>query len=220
MSRGLQRSLKRLHPLENECILNVMNPAAPDANAVLSELERILASPGFCRNERLSRFLRFAVERSINGCGHELKETVIATEVFGRRPDYNPKQDAIVRIEAGRLRSRLNDYYIGDGKEDAIVIEMPKGGYAPVFRRVAELPITNGQAAEASDPNAASSAGAPAARWKTILSNRLLWIGAALIFAAGAFVGMRYAHNSNAVLAASSIVPFTSSPGGEYEPAF
>ena len=54
---------------------------------------------------------------------------MIAIEVFGRPPDYNPKQDAVVRIEAGRLRARLAEYYQGGGAGDPIVIELPKGGY-------------------------------------------------------------------------------------------
>ena len=69
----------------------------------------------------------------------EVKETVIATEVFGRRPDYNPKQDAIVRTEAGRLRSRLSEYYLGEGAEDSLIVELPKGGYVPAFRRASAI---------------------------------------------------------------------------------
>ena len=106
-----------------------------EAQFVRRELERVLESPGFARNERMSRFLRFVVERHLDGRDHELKESVVAIEVFGRRPDYNPKQDPIVRTEAGRLRARLSEYYTGEGKGDALVIELPKGGYAPVVRR-------------------------------------------------------------------------------------
>ena len=91
----------------------------------------MLASAGFSRNERLSRFLRFVVERHLEGRDGELKESVIAIEVFGRSPDYDPRQDSIVRTEAARLRARLSEYYIGEGKGDALVIELPKGGYAP-----------------------------------------------------------------------------------------
>jgi serine/threonine-protein kinase len=98
------------------------------------ELERVLASSGFARNERLSRFLRFVVERSLEGKESELKESVIAIEVFGRRADYDPKLDSIVRTEAGRLRARLAEYYAGEGSADPVVIELPKGGYTPVFR--------------------------------------------------------------------------------------
>src|SRR5580658_8082412 len=111
-----------------------MTPVESGEKAIRDQLARILASPGFSRNERLSRFLQFVVERQLEGRDHELKETVIAMEVFGRPPDYNPKQDAIVRTEAGRLRSRLGQYYSGAGKTDRLVIELPKGGYVPEFR--------------------------------------------------------------------------------------
>ncbi len=108
--------------------------ARPDLDAARRELERVLASPGFARNERMSRFLRFLAERSLEGSNDQLKESVIAVEVFGRKPDHDPSQDSIVRTEAGRLRARLAEYYLGEGKDDAIVIELPKGGYTPVFR--------------------------------------------------------------------------------------
>ena len=74
------------------------------------------------------------MERCLDGHGEELKESVIAIEVFGRRPDYNPRHDPIVRTEARRLRARLSDYYLSEGKSDALVIELPKGGYVPRFR--------------------------------------------------------------------------------------
>jgi serine/threonine-protein kinase len=102
--------------------------------SVEAELKRVLESPGFERNERLSRFLRFVVERHLEGRDHELKESVIGTEIFGRKPDYNPKNDAIVRTEARRLRALLNEYYLGDGKDHALVIDLPKGGYTPTLR--------------------------------------------------------------------------------------
>jgi adenylate cyclase len=104
------------------------------AQAAQRQLERILASAGFSRNERLSRFLRFVVERHLQGNHSDLKESVIAVEVFGRRADYDPKLDSIVRTEAGRLRARLADYYASEGATDSIIIEMPKGGYVPAIR--------------------------------------------------------------------------------------
>jgi TolB-like protein len=99
-----------------------------------SQLERVLSSSGFARNERLSRFLRFLVEQHLEGKDEELKESVIGVEIFGRAPDYNPKRDAIVRTEASRLRARLTEYYADAGKNDELVIELPKGGYVPVIR--------------------------------------------------------------------------------------
>ncbi len=109
-----------------------------EAQAVRRQLERVLESPGFSRNERMSRFLRFVVEGHLDGKDHELKESVIAVEVFGRRPDFDSRLDPVVRTEAVRLRARLSEYYLKEGKADALVIELPKGGYVPRFREVEE----------------------------------------------------------------------------------
>src|SRR5262249_28992689 len=125
----VRRGFKPLHGLEDKGILEPMPPAGSEGQAVRGQLERLLGSRGFASNERLSRFLRFVVARHLEGRDDELKEAVIAIEVFGRRPDYNPKHDAIVRTEAGRLRARLTEYYVGEGKDDELVIELPKGGY-------------------------------------------------------------------------------------------
>jgi serine/threonine-protein kinase len=101
--------------------------------SVRTALRRILSSAAFSRNARQSKFLEFLVERHLEGRDHELKESVIAVEVFDRRPDYDPKLDAIVRTEAVRLRARLEKYYATEGRLDPIVLELPKGAYRPVF---------------------------------------------------------------------------------------
>ncbi len=111
-----------------------------EPRAVRLQLERALASANFVRSERLSRFLRFVVERHLDGRDDELKESVIAMEVFGNR-DYDPKQDSIVRTEAGRLRARLAEYYVGQGSGDPVILELPKGGYVPVFRCIEAAPV-------------------------------------------------------------------------------
>src|SRR5215467_2673543 len=111
-----------------------MAAAENHVESLRRELERVLASPGFARSERLSRLLRFIVERHLEGRDTELKESLIAIEVFGRPPDYDPKQDSIVRSEAARLRSRLVEYYAGEGSGDPVVIELPKGRYVPVLQ--------------------------------------------------------------------------------------
>lgn len=98
------------------------------------QLGRILASPGFVRNDRMSRFLRFLVERHLERRDDELKESLIGIEVFGRRPDFDPKLDSIVRTEAARLRARLAEYYATEGRQDPVVVEVPKGGYVPAIR--------------------------------------------------------------------------------------
>ncbi len=109
--------------------------AAGDIRA-RDQLLRILQSPGFAHNERLSRFLRMVIERHLELRDDELKESVIAVEVFGRPADYDPKRDPVVRAEASRLRARLAEYYQNEGKHDPLIIEIPKGGYTPTFREV------------------------------------------------------------------------------------
>jgi hypothetical protein len=153
---GYKRGVIPSHNTENKGILKLMPSPESSAQAVRRQLQRILESSGFVRNERLSSFLTFVVERHLQGRDHELKESVIAVEILGRRPDYNPKQDPIVRTEAGRLRARLSEYYIGEGRSDPLVIELPKGGYTPVFRGPAEAISSADQAAPAApaDPSA------------------------------------------------------------------
>lgn len=116
-----------------------MNTRTPRDEQIRGALARVLASAGFARNERLSQFLRFLVERHLEGRDGELKESVLAVEVFGRKAGYDPKLDAIVRTEAIRLRARLEQYYQGEGSQDPLIIELPKGGYRPVFRERAAL---------------------------------------------------------------------------------
>ena len=129
-----------------------MPTAESEAHAARRELERVLASAGFSRNERMARFLRFVVEQHLDGKDSELKESVIAVEVFGRRPDHDPAQDSIVRTEAGRLRARLAEYYKGEGSGDALVIELPKGGYVPVFQQALAPPEATAGSADRSIP--------------------------------------------------------------------
>src|SRR6185503_1101832 len=89
----------------------------------------------------LSRLLRFLVERQLEGREGELKESLIGIEVYGRRPDYDPKLDSTVRGEMARLRARLSKYYSTEGSADLLVIELPKGSYVPSFRRPEPVPV-------------------------------------------------------------------------------
>lgn len=104
-----------------------------DGETVRKQLDRILGSGLFSSADRSSRFLRFVVERTLDGRASELKETVIGVEVLGRNPSFDPKNDPIVRAEATRLRTRLDSYYQNEGKEDRIRIALPKGRYVPEF---------------------------------------------------------------------------------------
>lgn len=108
-------------------------PPGVTARAIREELARILSSRAFHHSERLKRFLFFATEETLRGRADRMKEYVLGIEVFDRK-DFDPRLDAVVRVEAGRLRTRLQRYYETEGQRDEIVIELPKGSYAVVFR--------------------------------------------------------------------------------------
>src|SRR5580693_7039426 len=96
------------------------------AEDVQAELERVLASAPFANSRRSQQFLRYVVESSLNNRDELLKEFAIAVDVFERNGSYDPSVDATVRVEAGRLRSRLRDYYADEGCNDPLVIVIPK----------------------------------------------------------------------------------------------
>jgi serine/threonine-protein kinase len=81
----------------------------------------------------MCRFLRFAVEHTLAGTVDDIKEYLVGVEVFDRGADYDPRVDPIVRVEARRLRAKLEAYYASAGKDDAVRIEFPKGAYAATF---------------------------------------------------------------------------------------
>lgn len=105
----------------------------PDRVAVRDELGRILASPRFDATERNRSFLAYVVGEALEGRSDRIKAYTIATEVFGRGSGFDPQNDSIVRIEAGRLRRSLERYYLTDGRTSALRIEVPRGGYVPTF---------------------------------------------------------------------------------------
>lgn len=105
----------------------------PSADDVRAALERILASPRFAGAEKLSRFLTFIVEKTLAGADSEIKEYLIALEVYQRPESYNPRVDSIVRVEASRLRTRLREYYADEGKDEVLQIGLSKGRYVPDF---------------------------------------------------------------------------------------
>ena len=97
--------------------------------AVRLAVAKVISSAIFADSQRMARFLRFAVEETLQGNGARLKEIVIGAEVFDRGAAYDPRLDPIVRVEARRLRSKLRAYYEGEGSEDSLIIEFPKGTY-------------------------------------------------------------------------------------------
>jgi serine/threonine-protein kinase len=103
--------------------------------ALRQQLNRMLASKTFHQVDRLKRFISFIVLESVAGRGGELKEYVIGVQVFGKEDSFDPRTDPIVRVQARRLRARLARYYRDEGQGDDVIVDLPKGGYSPVFRR-------------------------------------------------------------------------------------
>src|SRR5215467_2851237 len=99
----------------------------------LAQLDRILHGRALHGSDSLKAFLRFVVDKSIENQESQLKEYVIATEVFGRGSDFDSRVDSVVRVQAGRLRTKLHEYYETEGRDDRLMIVLPKGQYTPVF---------------------------------------------------------------------------------------
>lgn len=152
---------------------------APNEEQVRAALARVLASGEFQGSDRLCRFLRFTVDSRLRGQQEHIKEYLIGREVFDRNGDYDPRIDPIVRVEARRLRKKLDEYYAGAGASDPVRIDFPKGSYVPVF----------------AEPAATPPGTAPDATCATT-STRRSWLvpalgGTALAVAAGAYLVTR-----------------------------
>lgn len=165
------------------------NPTGATEKVIREHLERILASEMFVRSERLGKFLRFVTEETLAGRGDELKEYAIGVLVYGRR-DFDPRLDSSVRVDARRLRLKLEEFYAGPGADSGVRIEIPKGGYLAAF-----------QTTEAAEP--------PPAPVPT--SRRWLVAGAVAATAAAAiFAAFSLREERVTVLA---VVPFTNLTG-------
>jgi len=140
--------------------------SGPPFEAVRDQLQRLLASPAFADAPRLRSLLAFLVEQTICGHAEEIKESVIAVEVFGRAPDFDPRADSVVRVQVRNLRAKLRAYYDQEGRDDAVRFDLPSGSYVPVF--------------EASQP---PSATAPAVRHVVFPRRRLAWAAVGLALA-------------------------------------
>src|SRR5579871_5572458 len=100
---------------------------------IRAQLDSVLRSRAFVQSHRIRRFLQFVVEESLLGQPHRLKEYLIGLEVFDRRDAFDPRVDSIVRVEARRLRHKLEEYYRTEGREDLTRITLRKGSYVPIF---------------------------------------------------------------------------------------
>ena len=101
-------------------------PESPNSQECFAQIARLLSSPLLQRSETLCRLLQYLADHTLNSPTNHLKEHQIATEALGRAADFDPQLDASVRVQAGRLRSKLAEYYSTAGSRDPILVDVPK----------------------------------------------------------------------------------------------
>jgi hypothetical protein len=148
----------------------------------LEQIERIVNSPVLQNSEALCTLLKFLARRSLEAPEVPLKEHQIATVVFGRSPDFDPRLDSTVRVQMSRLRAKLAEYYNNAGRDDSIVVEIPKGSHGVTFREREAPPVPATVPAAAPPPPVP----APHGLWKWAALGLL-----AVVVLLGVLLGMR-----------------------------
>jgi hypothetical protein len=115
--------------------MSVTRTHVSEREQYLAEIDRLVNSHVLHSSESLCKLLRYLAEHALDHPGSTVKEYQIATEVFGRSPNFDPQSDSTIRVQAGRLRVKLAEYYASEGAEDPIQVEMPKGTYVLSFHR-------------------------------------------------------------------------------------
>jgi hypothetical protein len=108
-------------------------PASPTTEEKIEQLNRVLGSRVFQESELLMTLLEYLAHKSIDDPIGQVKEYTIALEVFGRDPEFDPRTNSVVRVQAKNLRTKLQTYYETEGKSDGVLIDVPKGHYKVVF---------------------------------------------------------------------------------------
>jgi hypothetical protein len=193
---------------------------APSAEKCHQQVHRIIHSTTFRNASTLQQLFQFLSDKAIAGTTEGLKEYTIGVEAFGRRQDFDPKIDTIVRVQTHRLRQKLKEYYDAEGSHDPILIEIPKGHYLPSFES-ALVPVADLNHLTTSLPDAAFSvatqlldqnvhsgdAQTPKQRRRSswLSSSRVAIAGAAIaIFATGFWAGNKQMRNGTAAETAAS----------------
>jgi len=99
----------------------------------LAQIEKLVSSHVLHGSESLCKLLRYLAKHALDHPGTPIKEYQIATEVFGRSDDFDPQLDSMVRVQAGRLRGKLAEYYGANGADDTVIVDLPKGTYVVAF---------------------------------------------------------------------------------------
>jgi hypothetical protein len=138
-----------MRELVGSCYINVTGASLTERAQLQAEIEKLVASHALHGSESLCKLLRYLGRQALERPGIAVKEYQIATEVFGRQADFDPQLDSMVRVQAGRLRTKLAEYYNTEGATDRILVELPKGSYAVAFHERANAAGVHGNGSAA-----------------------------------------------------------------------
>ena len=188
------------------CYIDVTGVTLSDRAQFLAEIERLVNSHTLHGSESLCKLLRYLAKQAVEHPGVQVKEYQIATEVFGRQADFDPQLDSMVRVQAGRLRSKLAEYYSSEGTNDATIVEVPKGSYAVVIHDRAAVAAHNGGASDAHH-NGINAATAPRA-WVAAVIGLSLALVLALALLAREYLNERRTGSTPPSTSAEAPAPF------------
>jgi hypothetical protein len=148
---------------------------------LLEQIDRLVSSHALHGSESLCKLLRYLAKHAVDHPGTPIKEFQIATEVFGRSTDFDPQLDSMVRVQAGRLRSKIAEYYSSDGLEDPTVVELPKGTYVLSFHHRNASPAKSPSSAVNGTVSKESQEKNPERRWGTEVIALSIFLAAAIV---------------------------------------
>jgi len=189
----------------------VTRPLADDSAQLFQQIERLTKSHSLRGSESLCKLLEYVARQSLEHPDAPLKEYQIATEVYGRQANFDPQSDSTIRVQAGRLRMKLAEYYASEGANDPIVVRIPKGSYHLVFE-AKQVPSTQ----EAAAPPRETPGGE--IEPVSVRRRRAVRIFAAcLIVTAIVLAGLLWSHKRGTVAGASTAAgPVTDGPLAEF----
>jgi len=165
-----------------------------EKDARLEQVHKLVNSHVLHGSESLCKMLQYLANQATHHPGASVKEYQIATEVFGRPPDFDPHLDSTIRVQAGRLRSKLAEYYAAEGAQDHILVELPKGSYALSFHeRAHEIRSSDANPAYQS-PLEIAIAAQPVRKWLAVVIMSSVVLAAVVAVATDRFLVRRAAH--------------------------
>jgi hypothetical protein len=159
----------------------VTGPVSTGSQPLMLQIEKITASPILHGSDALCKLLRYLGAAAVGHSAIPIKEYQIATEVFRRSPEFDPKFDSTVRVQTGRLRAKLAEYYSTEGSDDEVVIEIPKGSYLLTFHVRKAGEVVSDRVPHPPEPRILSTPASGWNRWTAVITAGVFVVIAVLI---------------------------------------